>query len=346
MRKKRLQIMAWAAALCLMLTACGLGAKKEVTHLPSILDNAPRRTYNSAPVQPEPAAPSQPEPEPVPEAAPDEITGTIPEEPEAAPGESEEPPENLGEGPPEASEASGIDTEGLRAALEAELSTCTGTWALYWKRLDTGETISIGDEKMTAASLIKLFVAGAYYEAAEAGRIAGNSALVRPMITDSSNDACNSLIDLLGDGDATKGMEAVNQFAASIGCASSQLNRKMLEQTGVENYTSVSDCGRVLEMIYNGTYVSAGASAELLGYLKQQSRTHKIPAGVPAGVETANKTGELSGVENDAAIVWAPSGAYVLCVMSDDILSPAAGQGNIAGLSKMVYDYLENPENG
>ena len=38
--------------------------------------------------------------------------------------------------------------------------------------------------------------------------------------------------------------------------------------------------------------------------LKQQQRTNKIPAAMPAGVHVANKTGELSNVENDAGILY------------------------------------------
>ena len=35
-----------------------------------------------------------------------------------------------------------------------------------------------------------------------------------------------------------------------------------------------------------------------------QTRTGKIPAGVPSYVTTANKTGELDDTENDAAIIY------------------------------------------
>ncbi len=248
-----------------------------------------------------------------------------------------------GQGPETAASTEGtpIDVAGLRAVLEKELATCTGQWALYWKCLDTGDEIVLdGGEPMVAASLIKLFVAGAYFEAVEQGRLEAAPELLGPMIRESDNGACNQLIDRLGDGDPAAGMEAVNAFADSIGCSSSRLARKMLDPAPPENYTSVSDCGKLLERVYNGTFVSKAASEEMMDCLLEQTRTWKIPAGVPQGVKTANKTGELATVENDAAIVWASPHPYILCVMSDDILSPAAGQSNIAGLSKLAYDYL------
>ena len=77
----------------------------------------------------------------------------------------------------------------------------------------------------------------------------------------------------------------------------------LLEQNpSGENYTSVADCANFLKDIYNGKYAY---SSSMIDVLKQQQRTSKIPAGIPAGITTANKTGELSNVENDAAIIYA-----------------------------------------
>lgn len=231
---------------------------------------------------------------------------------------------------PQVSEDSSTIEE-LEAMLQQEISTCSGTWSLYFKRLDTGESISINDQSMVAASLIKLYVAGAYFEAVEEGRISDSYQNdVSNMITVSSNDACNRLIDLVG-------MDAVNSFAQDHGYDGTELNRRMLDFNGTENYTTTRSCGQVLEEILAGTFVNEYASETLLGYLEAQTRTSKIPAGVPSGVATANKTGELTGVENDVAIVWSPQCTYILCLMSS---GSGAGVSNIVGISSMVYNYL------
>ena len=60
---------------------------------------------------------------------------------------------------------------------------------------------------------------------------------------------------------------------------------------------------------------------------------------MPEDVPTANKTGELAAVENDAAIVFAPFGTYILCVMSDDVYLGVATQ-QTAELSEAIYTYL------
>ena len=64
----------------------------------------------------------------------------------------------------------------------------------------------------------------------------------------------------------------------------------------------------------------------MLTILKGQTVRGKIPAALPEGFQSANKTGEmpegygLGCIENDAAVIWTPSGAaYILVVLSNDL---------------------------
>lgn len=92
--------------------------------------------------------------------------------------------------------------------------------------------------------------------------------------------------------------------------------------------------------------VNADASADMLALLKAQTRTGKIPSGVPSGVETANKTGELSAgdglgvVENDIAIIFDKEHPYVLCVLSNNIQNNSSAQETIKKISADVYQYM------
>ena len=257
----------------------------------------------TAPTDPTPTGPAQPTEPPQP---------TEPTEPE-----KEEPPQ----------------TPGLEERLTQKLADLPGTWSVYVKNVSTGETVSIHDAPMTAASLIKLYVAGAYYSTDPQAADASRCSQVDSMINVSSNEACNALIDLLG-------MDAINAFIRGRGDTQSVLNRKMLQNNGKENYVTARACGRILEQILNGSYVSPAASARLLQNLKDQARTGKIPAGVPKGTQTANKTGELSNTENDAAIIWSPGGTYILCVMSTDLSNTASARQSIVEISRMVYEYF------
>lgn len=226
----------------------------------------------------------------------------------------------------------------LEAILTQELENLDGTWSVYARNLKTGETVCIRDEPMVAASLIKLYVAGAYYETDPKAEDRSWCARADVMISASSNDACNALIDRLG-------MDAVNEFIRGRGDADSALNRKMLEKTDRENYITARAAGEILEDILSGRYVSGAASGRLLQNLREQQRTWKIPAGVPNGVETANKTGELSDTENDACIVWSPGGTYILCVLSTELPNVMTAREEIVRISTLVYDYFNETNN-
>ena len=218
----------------------------------------------------------------------------------------------------------------LEEELREEIDRLGGKWSLYMKRLDTNETIGIhDDEKMIAASLIKLFVAGEFYTLCEAGELNVDNYSNQPdlMISISDNGAANTLINACS-------MDKINEFSRENGFNETELNRRMLEWNGTENYTSARDCGRLLEEVLDGKYVSEAASERILTALKNQDRKGKIPAGVPFEVETGNKTGELNNVDNDAAIIWSPNATYILVIMSSDTYGRI---NEIRKLSSMVY---------
>lgn len=240
----------------------------------------------------------------------------------------------------------------LKEHVAKELSEKGGRWSMYLYRLDTGEEFGVNEQdSMISASLIKLYIAGCYFEQIDKGVIADDyPGQLFTMISESNNGSTNTLIDVLG-------MDTINEFIREHGFEASMLQRKMLEKNGKENYTSAGDCGRVLREVYEGTYVSEEASARIMEAMKAQiaRNRYKIPAGVPEGIETANKTGELfttdeNGVnvtiQNDAAIIFVADHPYVLTVMT---AVPSAGEGEmhrqIAALSSEVYEavIIETP---
>ena len=227
----------------------------------------------------------------------------------------------------------GVKMVKLKKRLNEEIDKLGGKWSLYLKRMDTNQTIGINDdEKMVAASLIKLFIAGEFYTLAEEGELDADSFRSSPdlMISASDNGAANTLISACT-------MDKINDFARENGYEETELNRRMLEWNGTENYTSARDCGKMLEKVLKGEYVSEEASERILEDLRSQQRTSKIPAGVPKEVKTGNKTGELDNVDNDAAIIWAPDCTYILCIMSSDTGGRIA---EIRKLSSIVYDAI------
>ncbi len=243
--------------------------------------------------------------------------------------------------------------EELKEELETMVAGFEGDWAVYVSDLTDGEYMDLNSHGVKAASLIKLYIMGAVMEQVEEGNLEENAQidqLLQDMITVSDNESSNELVRRLSpDGtDHEAGMQVVNRFAQAYGYGDTSQGRDLRDYREVpaegENYTSVRDCGLFLERIYHGDCVSAQASAKMLDLLKQQTRTWKIPAGVPEGVVTANKTGELSDTENDAAIVYSPGGDYVLCVTSTGLTDTSAAQQNIVSISSTVYQYMNGEQ--
>lgn len=233
------------------------------------------------------------------------------------------------------SSASSSNTSKQSEVEEYLKSAASGTWSVYAKDLTSNSDIASvnADAKMQSASVIKLFImATAYDEMAKGNMVPTEvSSDIKLMITQSDNDATNRMIDRLG-------FDKINSYIKSNGYSNTVLSRKMLASTANgDNYTSSKDAAKILENIYNHKCVSYEASEQMMTYLKAQERTGKIPAGVPSGVQTANKTGELDTVENDAAIVFKDNTPYVLVVMSSGLSDTAKARQNIVDISKIVY---------
>lgn len=264
-----------------------------------------------------------------------EPTQTETELPETEPPVTE-PPETeplLPETEPEDTTAE-LESAQLQAKIEAQLAPLEGRWEVAVCNRNSGVEVCCNDGPTVAASLIKLFVAGAYFDAVLQGTVTDSySPQVRTMLDCSDNAACNRLIDLLG-------MDAINEFIRREGFADTQLNRKMLEASPLENYTSPRDCVSLLSRVLDGDFVSVDASYQILEALKNQQRTAKLPAGVPYDVKTANKTGELGDTENDAAIFWTSDDIYIVCVMATELPDPAGAREEIVKLSAEIYRFF------
>lgn len=241
--------------------------------------------------------------------------------------------------------------DNLLNQVQSLLPTDNGTWSVYVCNLLKDSDGTINDTPMQAASLIKLYIMGAVYE--NYGTIAQShnseeiDSNISAMISVSDNDAANTLVNWLGNGNDAAGMAKVNNFCQEHGFTSTQMNRLLLagKENG-DNYTSVKDCGTFLKQIYqvvNGTLPSSTlANADAMYFqLKTQQRKNKIPAQLPDGVGTANKTGELDTVENDAAIIYdtAKGIDLVVCFMSQDLTDTGAAQSTIAADARAIYGY-------
>ena len=206
--------------------------------------------------------------------------------------------------------------ETILKQVQSQLPAENGTWAVFISDLVNGTEGSLNDQKMQAASLIKLYIMGAVYENYD--QITGQ----------------------YGRGDSAAGMQAVNSFCQAHGYDQTHMGRMLLASNeNDDNYTSVGDCGHLLQEIYKQDTSGYTHAADMFNLLKAQTRCNKIPAQLPEGVKTANKTGELDNVENDAGIIYDSKNDIVIVFMSQNLSSAGSAQNTIATLSRTIYDY-------
>lgn len=239
--------------------------------------------------------------------------------------------------------------ETLAAMLEDFSLTHEGKWDLYVFNLSRGEYASFSQfdgDPPVAASLIKLFIMACAYDQIQADQLSYHDLkyVIRNMIARSDNDCANLVIKHLGNWHPEQGFAVVNEFAESIGCHDTSLNRMMWDDNGLQNYTSAADCATLLRMLYRYELATPVYSDEMLDWLKMQTVNDRIPALLPEGTVCAHKTGDLEGLSyGDAGIVFSPRADYVFCAICNE---PADGQSainDIAGLSLTVYNYF-NPD--
>ncbi|MDR2714894.1 MAG: serine hydrolase [Coriobacteriales bacterium] len=233
--------------------------------------------------------------------------------------------------------------------LEKKLKKMTaqygGTQAIYVKNLDTNEYLIINNNQIYPASVIKVFNMGCAYEQMEKKKFKKTTQVkswLNSMITVSSNDSYNYLLQKIGDGNVLKGTNRLNAFCQKHGYTKTTGHGTLhpshfSPQFNGYSYTTAQDCGHIMEDIWRGTLVSEAASKEMLNILKKQTFRYSIPAGLPKGIKSANKTGAIPGIDHDAAIVFGKKTNYVIVVLTKD---DGAAIAHTKSISKAVYKYL------
>lgn len=241
--------------------------------------------------------------------------------------------------------------EPLKSELATIASGITGSEskvAYYIKNLTTGEVIENNDSKMYSASLIKLYIMAEIYRQIDAGELVMTADIqnkLTQMITISDNDACNQLAAIAGGGNMELGFQRITENAVSLGCNYTQQKNDLQAVRPVPipvgNFTSVRDCGILLEKIYSGELVNYSYSEEMLNLLKNQQRRSKIPKYLPSTAVVANKTGETSTAQNDVAIVYTDKADYIICIMINDYAnSMDSAMDIVARMSQATYNYI------
>ena len=166
------------------------------------------------------------------------------------------------------------------------------------------------------------------------------------MVTLSDNTATNVLIDRLG-------MDRIATRMQGLGLPGTKLRRHMMDtvaaKRGDENVSTPDELVRLLEAMHGpaqgpakaGHYTLPGAIDLLM-----KPKENRLRKGLPEGVASADKSGELEGVRVDAGIVFAKNRPYILCVMTTFLKDEAEGERAIEEMSRVSYEYFSRLGSG
>lgn len=157
--------------------------------------------------------------------------------------------------------------------------------------------------------------------------------LAEAMITVSSNFATNLIIEHLDAKNIQKTTDA-------IGASGMHVLRGVEDdkafQMGLNNSTTARALLTVMETIAHGKAVDKGASDDMIAILKRQKFNDRIPAGLPPGIPVAHKTGEITKIQHDAAIVYAGR-PFALVVLVRGLQDAKQGSALTADITRVLY---------
>ncbi len=153
------------------------------------------------------------------------------------------------------------------------------------------------------------------------------------MITVSSNFATNLLIDKLG-------VENIRATVHALGADGVVVLRGVEDgkafEKGLNNTITARGLAMLLEAIAQGKAVDAASSQAMIAILERQKFNEGIPAGLPAGIAVAHKTGEITKIHHDAAIVFAKR-PYVLVILVRGLADHKQSAALIKDISRELY---------
>jgi beta-lactamase class A len=160
--------------------------------------------------------------------------------------------------------------------------------------------------------------------------------LCEAMITVSSNLAANILIEKLG-------AENIQRIVHAMGADGMKVLRGVEDdkafEKGLNNATTARSLLVMLTKIAQGEAVSPVASRAMADMLSRQRFRDGIPAQLPEGTRVAHKTGNITKIHHDAAIVYGPR-PFVLVVLVRGIEDQKVSGPLIAAIARTAYDAI------
>ena len=168
-------------------------------------------------------------------------------------------------------------------------------------------------DNLPAASTIKPFVGLAIMNKVNNGQMIYTEEIKNDLdlsLRLSDNDATNRLIEAAG------GFDEVNSYIkSSTNSDRTKINRFMM-QKGRENTANAKDLSWAIYEIYRNDNIVANDMKKSLS--NSSMKRAKLLKNINPSYKTMNKTGEISHIENDLALVETGSQAYIISLLTEN----------------------------
>jgi beta-lactamase class A len=268
----------------------------------------------------------------------------------------------------------------LQREVERLVRGFGGGVGVYVRHLPTGRTAAVNaDSVFPTASLVKVPILVAMYDAIERGELALESVQRRPawleyryvegtdvtsymatgdslplrelaflMLTVSDNVASLWIQALVGGG------LAVNEWLGAHGYERTRVNsrtpgREQARATYGWGQTSPREMARLFTEIRTGAVVSPAAAEDMYRLLTKTYWDREAVSQIPPHVQAASKQGFVDRARSEVLLVNAPSGDYVLAVMTKDQTDTSHARDNeghrlIRAVSRLAWERFEPDE--
>jgi len=243
----------------------------------------------------------------------------------------------------------------LQEELLAFISGRSGEFHLYYKDLGSGCSLGIRDrEEVRAASLVKLPLVLYLHEQA-----AQNQLDLRERVAYDPDRDYRTGAGILqytareGDTYSLRTLATLS-IVLSDNVATAMLFRRLgrenvaafMKRLGGEvtlpegrNVTTARDMARYAEEAYRFARRNPELGRRFLDDLAHSIYHTGLPGKLPPSLTVAHKEGLIEGLAGDAGIVFADPSPYVLSVIIEGIRDVDGAFSDIAGISRLVYDF-------
>ncbi|MDE2731030.1 MAG: class A beta-lactamase-related serine hydrolase [Bacteroidota bacterium] len=164
------------------------------------------------------------------------------------------------------------------------------------------------------------------------------SELIYQMITVSSNLATNLLIEHLS-------ADSIQHTVNSLDASGMQVLRGVEDlkafELGMSNRTNAQALARLLDLIAHGQAVERAADSTMVEVMLDARFNEMIPAGLPEEMNVAHKTGQITEIHHDAAIVYPPDAQpYVLVILIEGIADDSVSASLGAAITRTIHRAL------